>query len=185
MGRAADVRSVEAIRRFRADLVEYQSKLRQAIELLGVELTRGESWFEQQKSYWPAESRRASDQLAEARSAYSRCMLSKGKERASACDDERKMVLDTMQRLSFTEQQIAVTKRWCHQVHHDVDEFRNRVSRLIALVEGEIPRALAALDRFTESLDRYTEQTGSSARPLGNDDDTHSSAKEMPTEETP
>lgn len=181
MGRAADVRSVEAIRTFRADLVEYQSKLRQAVEMLGVELTRGVDWFEQQKSYWPAESRRASDQLAESRAALSRCMLGKGKERASACDDERKAMLDMMQRLSFTEQQIAVTKRWCHQVHHDVDEFRNRVSRLIALVEGEIPRALAALDQITQSLDRYTEKQGSSASALGNIDDAQPSDQDRST----
>lgn len=171
MGRAADVRSVEAIRAFRSDLVEYQSKLRQAIELLGVELARGEDWFDNQKSYWPAESRRASDQLAEARSAHSRCMLVKGKERASACDDERKAMLDAMQRLSYAEQQIGITKRWCLQVNHDADEFRNRMSRIVALVDGKIPRALATLDQLTESLDRYTEKSNaSSTSALGNTD---------------
>jgi hypothetical protein len=177
MGRAADVRSVEAIRVFRADLVAYQSKLRQAIETLGVELARGEDWFEQQKSYWPAESRRASDQLAEARAAYSRCLLGKGKERASACDDERKVMLDTMQRMSFAEQQIAVTKRWYLQVRHDADEFRNRISRLVALVDGEIPRALAALDQITASLDRYTQQTSTSTGALGNSRDVSGDAR--------
>ena len=171
MNRAADVRSVEAIRAFRAQLVVYQGKLRQALESLGVELSRGEGWFENQRSYWPAEFRRASDQLAEARAALSRCMLGKGKERPSACDDERKLVVDAKRRLSFTEQQTGITKNWCLQVSQDSDDFRNRLSRVIALVEGDIPKAIATLDRLTESLDRYTEQANSSSSALGNSSD--------------
>ena len=168
MNHAADVRSLESIRTFRADLVEYQGKLRQALESLGVELSRGEGWFQDQRSYWPAESRRASDQLAEARAALGRCMLGKGKERPSACDDERKLVVDAKRRLSFTEQQIGVTKNWCLEVSQESDEFRNRLSRAIAIIEGEIPKAIATLDRISESLDRYTEQTNVSSSTLGN-----------------
>lgn len=163
MGRAADVRSVDSIRAFRADLVEYQAKLRLAVETLHVELSRGEGWFENQKSYWPAESRRTSDKMSEALAALSRCMLGKGKDRPTACDDERKELQNIKQRLRFTEQQANVTKRWTLQVNHDTDEFRNRLSRLVAIADGEIPRALASLDRIAESLDRYTEKTNRSA----------------------
>ena len=60
MRRAADVRSIDALRTFRADLVEYQANLRQTVELLTVEIARGVGWFDEQMSYWPAETRRAS-----------------------------------------------------------------------------------------------------------------------------
>ncbi len=162
MNRAADVRSVESIRSFRADLVEYQGKLRQAIELLGVELSRGEGWFRQQTAFWPSEARRSSDRLAEARAALGRCMLGKGKERASACDDERAAMNHAKRRLSFSEEQIRVTKGWCLEISQDADEFRNGLSRVIAIVEGDIPKALSLLDKIIESLERYTEQQRSS-----------------------
>lgn len=159
MRHAADVRSIDALREFRADLVEYQGTLRQAVELLTVEVARGIGWFEEQMTYWPAETRKASDNLAEARAALSRCMLTKGKERESACDDERQVFERAKARLSFAEQQIRVTKQWYAQVRHETDEFRNRVTRLLTLTDGDLPRALAALDAISQSLDKYTGQT--------------------------
>jgi chromosome segregation ATPase len=159
MRRAADVRSIDAVRNFRADLAEYQGELRQAVELLTVEIARGVGWFDEQMSYWPAETRRASDRLAEARAALSRCLLTKGKERESACDDERQAVARAKARLSYAEQQIRVTKLWVARVRHEIDEFRNRVARLVALTDGDLPRALASLDAVSQTLDTYVGQT--------------------------
>ncbi len=110
-------------------------------------------------SYWPAETRRASDRLAEARAALSRCLLTKGKERESACDDERQAFERAKARLSYAEQQIRVTKQWYARVRHETDEFRNRVARLVALADGDLPRALATLDAVSQTLDTYVGQT--------------------------
>lgn len=159
MRRAADVRSIDALREFRADLAEYQVKLRQAVELLTVEIARGVGWFDEQMTYWPAETRRASDKLAEARAALSRCLLTKGEGRETSCDDERKAFEQAKARLSFAEEQIRVTKHWYLRVRHETDEFRNRVVRLVALADGDLPRALAALDAASQSLDTYVART--------------------------
>ena len=159
MRRAADIRSIDALRTFRADLAEYQVKLRQAVELLTVEIARGVGWFDEQMSYWPAETRRASDKLTEARAALSRCLLTKGDLRESSCDDERKSFEQAKARLSFAEQQIRVTKQWYLRVRRETDEFRNRVVRLVSLADGDLPRALAALDAASQSLDTYVART--------------------------
>ena len=161
MQRAADVRSIDVLRTFRADLAEYQANLRQTVELLTVEIARGVGWFDEQMSYWPAETRRASDKLSEARAALSRCLLTKGEGRESSCDDERKAFEQAKARLSFAEQQIRVTKQWYLRVRHETDEFRNRVVRLVALADGDLPRALAALDAASQLLDTYVARTTS------------------------
>ena len=68
MGRAADVKSVGAVRAFKNDLLEYQTALRQTLEILILEVRRGIQWLESdRKAYWPAQVRKASDAMAEAR----------------------------------------------------------------------------------------------------------------------
>ena len=167
MRRAADVRSLDALRTFRVDLAEYQNKLRQAVELLTVEIARGVGWFEEQMTHWSAEARRASEKLSEARAALSRCLLTKGEGRETSCDDERKVFEQAKARLNFAEQQIRVTKQWYLRVRHETDEFRNRVVRLVALADGDLPRALAALDAALQSLDNYVARTSALPRNRG------------------
>ncbi len=99
--------------------------------------------------------------------ALSRCLLIKGEGKESSCDDERKVFEQAKARLNFTEQQIRVTKQWYLRVRHETDEFRNRVVRLVALADGDLPRALAALDAALQSLDNYVARTSALPRNSG------------------
>ena len=91
MGRAADVKSVSAVRAFKADLLEFQSALRQTLEVLLADVHRGVEWLESDRTaYWPAQVRRASDAVSEARINLERCMLAAQSDERRSCYDEKK-----------------------------------------------------------------------------------------------
>ncbi len=57
MGSRANVKSIDAIRQFRADLQTYEDSLRQTRDMLSAELKRAVDYFESDRAtYWPHKS---------------------------------------------------------------------------------------------------------------------------------
>ena len=161
MGRAADVKSVSAVRAFKAHLIEFQTVLRQTLETLHNEVNRGIEWLESDRTaYWPAQVRRASDQVSEARIALERCTLATRSDERRSCYDEKKAFERAKQRLAVAEQKVRTTKHWLRVVHHQSEEFQSRLARLEHLVEYELPRGVAMLERMARALDKYVSRDG-------------------------
>lgn len=159
MGRAADVRSVDAVRAFKADLIEFQLSLRQTLEILTNEVRRGIQWLESDRSaYWPAQTRKASDALAEARNRLERCLLAAQDQQQRSCYDETKALEQAKQRLAYAQQKVRVTKHWLRVVRQQADEFQSRLARLDSMVENDLPRGIAMLERLARTLDQYVQR---------------------------
>lgn len=156
MGRAADVKSVGAVRAFKNDLLEYQTALRQTLEMLITEVRRGIQWLESdRKAYWPAQVRKASDAMAEARINLQRCMLVSSSDELPSCYDENKALQRAKRRLVYTEQKVRVSKHWLHVALHEAEEFRARIARLQTTVDHELPRGVAMLENLARALEKY------------------------------
>ena len=156
MGRAADVRSVDAVRAFKTDLIEFQSSLRQTLEILTDEVRRGVGWLESDRSaYWPAQTRKASDAVSAARNRLERCLLATQDQQRRSCYDETKALEQAKQRLAYTQQKVRVTRHWLQVVRQQVDEFQSRLARLDTIVENDLPRGIAMLEQLARTLDKY------------------------------
>lgn len=158
----ANVKSTEAIRQFRADLQDYNDSLRQSLDVLHSELTRVVDYFESDRSvYWPAEVRRASDKLAEARINLERCRVTTRAEEGPSCYEEKKALQRAKQRLQTANDKVKATKKWVVIIRKEVDEFRTRMAQLSYLTDSELPHAVALLARLASRLDKYTGVTKS------------------------
>ena len=153
----ANVKSIEAIRNFKADLQTYNDSLRQTLDMLTSELTRAVGYFESDRSaYWPAQVRKASDKVAEARINLERCQVTTRPGEGPSCYDEKKALARAKERLAYAEDRVKATKKWLVVVRKEVDEFRSRMAQLSFLTESELPRSVALLERLASRLERYT-----------------------------
>jgi hypothetical protein len=156
MARAADVKSVHAVRAFKKDLIDFQNVLRQTLELLLNDVRRGIEWLESDRArYWPAQIRRASDAMSEARVNLERCLLATREDQRRSCTDEKKVLERAHRRLAYAEQKVRVTKHWLRVVRHEADEFHSRLARLQHMAEHDLPRGIAQLERLARALDKY------------------------------
>ena len=156
MAPTADVKSISAVREFRTDVLEFQAGLRQSLELMANEVHRGIQWLESDRSaYWPAQVRKASDRVSEARINLERCMLATRPDERRSCYDEKKALERAIRRLAYAEQKVRTTQHWLRVVRDQADDFRSRLARLEQLVEYDLPRATALLERLARSLDKY------------------------------
>ncbi|MEM7316335.1 MAG: hypothetical protein AAF497_24650 [Planctomycetota bacterium] len=158
----ANVKSIESIRVFRTDLQEYKESLRQSLDILLAELTRAVDYFESDRAaYWPAQVRRASDKLAEARINLERCQVTTRPEQGPSCYEEKKALQKAKARLQHANEKVKATKKWVIVVQQEVDQFRSRLAQLNFMTDTELPRAMVLLERLASRLDRYADRTAS------------------------
>ena len=156
MSKPANVKSIDAIRRFKVEVKEFETSLRQTLELLGVELRRAVDYFETDRAvYWPAQLRRASDRLAQARIDLERCQVTTRPDEGPSCYEEKKALLKAKRRLQLSEEKVRATKKWLRIVRHESEEFQSRTAQLAYLVEHESPRAQALLENVAHKLETY------------------------------
>lgn len=156
MGRAADVKSTSAVRGFQQELIKFEAALRQIVEILMKEVHRGVEWIESDRSaYWPAQVRKASDRVAEARVNLERCELATNPDNRRSCYEEKKLLDQAKRRLRFSEEKVRETKRWLRLVRRESEDFQTRLAKLAHILEYDLPRAIAQLDRAARTLDQY------------------------------
>lgn len=157
MSQQAEVRSIQALREFRAALIQYQNALRDSAESLLMEGRRGIEWVQSDRpSYWPGRVRRLDDALLEAKQALEQCEARGfGENRSSSCIDEKKAVARLKSNLDTARQKVQVSRSWRGKVQKDSDEFETRIVQLNDYADLELPKAIAALERIIEALEQY------------------------------
>ena len=155
MDRAADVRSIDALKDAKAALVEFR-------EIIGVALAEAYSdvqrtlWWLQhdQKTYWQAEKRRRTEKVAQAKSELYRAQLA-AMDHHAACAEQRKMLKRAEQRLDEAERKIKLVQKWSRVIDREMMIFRAACQPVARAVEAEIPLGEARLVRMVEQLEAY------------------------------
>ena len=160
MGKSsAHVNSIDAIRRFRVALLEYDHNVRDALSILLLESRRVLDWVENDRSsYWPRAVREANNRLAEAKNQLEQCQLAARAEDRRSCIEEKKNVQKAKRRMEYCENKAQAVKRWRTMIRQEAEEFQGGLARLNSHLEIDIPRAVALLERFCIALDKYAAQ---------------------------
>jgi hypothetical protein len=72
-----------------------------------------------------------------------------------SCHDQKKALDKAQLRLQEAEEKVRAVRYWGAVVQHEVAEYQGRANQLTVLLEGDLPRAVAALDRIVSALDSY------------------------------
>lgn len=156
MNRAAHVTSLDAISQFRQALAAFSGDVHQVIDELMLELQRALEWIEQDRTrYWPAQARRASDAVAEARVQLERKQLTIDRHERPSCYEEKKALQRAVERLRYCEEQVRVTRHWLLECQRQADRFRTKLSKLRHFLDQDVVAALARLEHMSAVLNKY------------------------------
>jgi hypothetical protein len=157
----AYISSISAIQEFRNALVMYVADSKQGVATLETEIRRAFDWIAVDRAqHWRQEIRRATDAVARARDDLhnARTFKSVG-DYTPSCVDERKAVQRAEERLKMAEGKAEVVRKWTRSLQHELNEFAGRMSQFAAVLEIDLPKAMAMLDRVLSALDRYVSTT--------------------------
>ena len=155
---SANITSIEALRRFRAALVEFASDVQDAITMLELESWRSQEWIENDRAfYWRKQVQKATEMLSEAKLALERCELTINAEDRRSCYDERKMVQKAKWRLELSETKVKAVGRWKIRLRKEVHDFKVQLAKIKQYLDSDFVKGLVALENMAQALDRYVE----------------------------
>jgi len=156
MERSANVTSIDGVRELRTSLLKFEEYSRDGLTALILEVRRAMDWLESdRRRYWPAQVRRASQKLVEARNDLERCELKYGSEEAPSCYEQKLAYQNAKRRLRYCEDQVKVVKHWIRTVRRELNDFEGQAAKLSSVLDADIPHAVSALERMLRALDKY------------------------------
>lgn len=160
MGRAASVRSIEAIDAFAAALRRFREEVSAALADLDLEAGRALEWIGHDRpGYWKREVRLGWDRVGEARGNIERAKTYRSvAEVEPACREEKAALDQAKRRLAIAIDKDKAVRHWANQVDRATIEMRGDANQLARLVEIDLPQALAALQRMGTALRSYVER---------------------------
>ena len=154
---AADVRALDALRDWLAALATYRSEATEALVALRVEIGRGTEWVHEQLHLWQRSIRRFDDAVVQAKADLAAKRFPDAGGRMPDTTVEERNLRRAVAKLELAHEQVATCRRWLNALPKLVDEvFHGPAQRLQNLLEADVPRGAAVLDRRIEALERYT-----------------------------
>jgi hypothetical protein len=157
MAGPAYVSSIAAIQDFRNALAQYAHESRQGITAMEIEVRRAFDWVAVDRAeYWRGEIRRGMEAVARAKDElhHARTYKSTG-DYTPSCIDERKAVERAEQRLKRAEFKAETVKKWTRSLQHELNEYIGRIAQFNAVLEIDVSKAMAMLERVLTALNDY------------------------------
>jgi hypothetical protein len=155
----ANVRSIEAVRDFRIAMIIFHQNVLDALMTMQEQVYSALQWIENDRPrHWHQQELKAFDQISEARIALEGARMRKSMDdyRPSLIE-EKQALKDAKDRLTYCQEKMRIVKAMSLKVRHEADEFRGRMSQLERLLETDIPKMIALLERMLTALEAYAE----------------------------
>jgi hypothetical protein len=157
MGQPARVKSIDALQAMSAALVCFHDDASSAMDDLEMEIRRALEWIGQDcRQYWKEELRRSRDGVTEARLQLENArMFRRIAEEHGSFVEEKKALERAKRRMQIAESKVEAIPHWAMMIERAVNEYRASRSQFANWLEGEFPRAVAALSRMISDLEAY------------------------------
>ncbi len=155
MSGPARVSSIQALREFRSALTIFADEARSALDAAQGELTRAaQRTSADLPRHWQAQQRKWEEQVVRARIAleHARSQADMGKSSV----DERRSLHHAKESVDVARRKLSSTKRWSREIEREQSQYRGQTEPLARMIEGDIPRAIARLERMARDLEGYT-----------------------------
>ena len=168
MAERARVHAIDAPARFRPALVKFIDECRTALISAEADAGRTISWIRTNRyPYWKKQIRVRLDELNRAKTELIMKQAMRDPDEARSTVEERKAVEKAKRRVSEAEEKTRVCKGWMRRLEREQTKFRAQISVLRRMLDNDLPRAVAELDRICTALEEYVKPGGErpAARP--------------------
>jgi hypothetical protein len=151
----ARVTSLDMLRDFRASLAEFKADGQDALTAIALDVRRAFDWLAQQKQFWTRMIRECQDEVTQAKAELTRKQVFHPGERQPDCTQEIKALRRAQARLEHAEDRAEKCRRWEPTLQRAADEYQGPARQLADLLEGDLPKSLALLERLLIALEEY------------------------------
>ena len=144
------------LREFRAALATFGTEAKESQAVNDMTVNRGIEWFQHDLlKFWQSEIRKREDAVTNARADYERCRMQSFGDRVPDCTDQKVALKKAQARLEVAQEKLKAVKRWSRVLDEEKQDYQGQSQQLTDMLSGEIPKALAELDRMLTALEAY------------------------------
>jgi small-conductance mechanosensitive channel len=156
MGEHAAVHSIEGLKDFRVALALFAEDALSALGAVDMEVKRTVHWVHyDRRAYWQEQIKRRREQVAMAQAEVFRRKLSKTADSSPAMSEQKELLRKAEASLQDAERRVALVKKWEPALQQAVLEYKASRARIKNLASGDVPRAIALLERLIVALEAY------------------------------
>src|SRR5581483_10779840 len=127
MSQGANVRSIEALSRYKNNLVAFAEDARVMVNGVDMEVRRTRNWLERdQLAHWKAQIKRRDQEVQQARTELHRRKLSQMNSDVITDTEQKEALRLAQRRLAEAEEMVEKTKRWIPVLDHAIAEYRSQ-----------------------------------------------------------
>ena len=153
---SADVRSIDAVRDWRANLTTYGETLAEGVAGVELEIRRASDWLGEQLSQWQRAVRECEEEVTQAKAELAARKFPGFDGRMPDTTVQEKALRQAKARLEYAEDQVIRVRGWMGRLPKMIDEvYRGPAHRLATFLEVDLPRGLAILGRQIGALESY------------------------------
>jgi hypothetical protein len=156
MSQSANVRSIQAIRDFKAALATFAEDARNALSSSEMEVRRTRDWLNRdQLVYWQTQVKRRNEELSMARTELHRRRLSQQGSDAISDTEQKENLRIAQRRVTEAEEKVKLVKKWVPVLEHAIAEYHSTSQPLGDRLTGALVNSLSLLGRMINTLESY------------------------------
>lgn len=160
MSNQAAVHSIDALRDLRVAMALFGDDVMSALGAVDMEVRRTLQWLQHdRRNYWENQIKRRREQVASAKSEVFRRKLAKTADYTPAMSEQKELLRNAEAALREAEMKIVLVKKWEPMLQQAALEYHGSTRRIKDLASGDVPRAVAALERMVLALEAYLSVT--------------------------
>lgn len=153
---AADVKSIEALQDLHAAVSKFKTDAQEAITQVDLTVRRAHDYLADQLKFWHAAIRTSEEEVFQAKQelAQRKYVGFDGREPDTTVQEQN--LRRAQAKLQYAKDKVEKVRQWQRKLPHAVSETWDGPGRqLAALLEAELPRGLALLERRIVCLEQY------------------------------
>ncbi len=155
MAEQAKITSLDALERFRADLIVFITTAHRCVDEAGDEVRRTRQWIQgEQRMHWEGEARRRKRTLDQAEADLYSARLSGLKDRTIV---QEEAVRKAKRAMGEAEDKLRVLKKWNRDFDSGIDPLVKRLEGMRYFLDHDLPKALTFLLQAQQTLEAYAE----------------------------
>jgi hypothetical protein len=155
MADQAKVTSLDALERFRADLIIFINTAHRCVDEAGDEVRRTRQWLQgEQRMHWEGEARRRKRVLDQAEADLYSARLSGLKDRTIV---QEEAVRKAKRAMAEAEEKLRALKKWNRDFDNHADPLVKRLEGMRYYLDHDMPKALTYLMQAQRTLEAYAE----------------------------
>lgn len=163
MSNQVRVSSIDALEAFRAELIQYITKARAALEDVSGDVRRTRDWLDRDRSiHWSTEIRKRTKLLRQAEQELYSANLTRPLESNAM----QKMAVHRAKRfLDEAEEKMRILSKWRHRFDRMANPHVRELDPLFSILSQNLPKAVASLGESIKALQSYAEKSPSTPNP--------------------